>query len=437
MTLEQLIEAAKKAIQDGDLELADKLTKQAKALKAVNDLQPAAPVESEEVKTLRKEVEDLKKFKAQIEAEPASNKAGHVVITEDEADKKAKQPWATLGEQLKAVYIAATQPHRTDDRLKAQKAVLGASEGVPSDGGFLVQPNFAAEIFKIAHDGGQILQRTRQIPIGANSNGLTVNTVDETSRATGSRWGGVQAYWAAEGEAGTATKPKFRQMELKLTKLIALFYSTDELLADTTALGAIAQQAVAEEMIWTAENAIIRGTGAGQPSGILNAGCLVTINKETGQAAATLVVQNFFKMYARLWGRSRANAVWYYNQDIEPQLLGLEFPVGTGGVPAYLPAGGLSASPYGTLLGRPMIPIEYASTLGTVGDIILADFSQYLTIDKGGVQAAESMHVQFLTDQMTFRWTYRIDGQPAWRSAMTPANGTATQSPFVVLQTRS
>src|SRR5690606_13566561 len=133
--------------------------------------------------------------------EPASNgKAGHVVVTGDETDKKAAQPWPTLGEQLKAVYVSATQPHRTDERLKAQKAVAGASEGVPADGGFLVQPTFSAEIFKLAHDTGQVVPRVRRIPIGSNSNSLTMNAVDETSRATGSRWGGIQTYWAAEGD---------------------------------------------------------------------------------------------------------------------------------------------------------------------------------------------------------------------------------------------
>jgi len=429
MTLKELLELARKAVSDGDLEKAEKLTAQAKAMQALDAMQPAEPKEDPELKELRE-------FKAKVESEPAIKSAGHVVVTKDETDKKAEQPWNSLGEQLKAVYISAVKPHQTDDRLKAQKAILGASEGVPADGGFLVQPNFSQEIFKLAHDSGSILSRTRSIPIGPNSNSLTMNAIDETSRATGSRWGGVQAYWAAEGDAATATKPKFRQMELKLNKLIALFYATDELLMDTTALGSVAAQAVAEEITWTAENAIWTGTGAGQPEGILNASALVTVSKEVGQAATTIVVNNIIKMWARMWSRSRSNAAWFYNQDIEPQLMTLDFPVGTGGLPAYLPPGGLSVSPYGSLLGRPMIPVEYASTLGTLGDIILADFSQYLTIIKGGVQAAESMHVQFLTDQMTYRWTYRIDGQSAWSSALTPANGTNTLSPFVTLEAR-
>jgi HK97 family phage major capsid protein len=434
-TLAELIQKAKDAIAAGNLEEAQTYTDRAKALKALDELEPQA--DPADLKALRDELATLKAFKERIENEPAIKSGGHLVVTQDETDKKAAMPWASLGEQLKAVYVAATQPHRTDERLKAQKAILGANETVPSDGGFLVQPNFSSEIFRAATEVGQVVPRVRRIPIGAGANGLIMNAVDETSRATGSRWGGVQAYWAAEGDTATATKPKFRQMELKLNKLMAVMYATDELLADTTALGAIAQQALSEEITWTAENAIFRGTGAGQPVGIIGHASTVSVAKETNQPAATILVNNIFKMWARMWSRSRANAVWFVNQDIEPQLLALEFPVGTGGMPAYMPPGGLSQSPYGTLLGRPIIPVEYASTLGTVGDIILADLTQYIMIDKGGIQAAESMHVQFLTDQMAYRWTYRLDGQPAWRTTLTPANGSATLAPFVTLATRA
>ena len=435
LTLAELIQKAKDAIAAGNLEEAQTYTDRAKALKALDELEPQA--DPADLKALRDELATLKAFKERIENEPATKSGGHLVVTQDETDKKAAMPWASLGEQLKAVYVAATQPHRTDERLKAQKAILGANETVPSDGGFLVQPNFSSEIFRAATEVGQVVPRVRRIPIGAGANGLIMNAVDETSRATGSRWGGVQAYWAAEGDTATATKPKFRQMELKLNKLMAVMYATDELLADTTALGAIAQQALSEEITWTAENAIFRGTGAGQPVGIIGHASTVSVAKETNQPAATILVNNIFKMWARMWSRSRANAVWFINQDIEPQLLALEFPVGTGGMPAYMPPGGLSQSPYGTLLGRPIIPVEYASTLGTVGDIILADLTQYVMIDKGGIQAAESMHVQFLTDQMAYRWTYRLDGQPAWRTTLTPANGSATLAPFVTLATRA
>jgi HK97 family phage major capsid protein len=116
----------------------------------------------------------------------------------------------------------------------------------------------------------------------------------------------------------------------------------------------------------------------------------------------------------------------------------MSIAVGTGGIPVYLPAGGLSTTGYGTLMGRPVIPIEQCAALGTVGDIILADMSQYWEINKGPVQSASSIHVAFTTDQSAFRATLRDDYRPMWLSALTPFKDTTkTLSPFVTLATRS
>lgn len=434
MTYQQLIEAARKAILDNKMDEARRLTEQAKALKELDGL---AGVASDEVKALQTELDTMKAKWAKLEAEPAHNKAGHLVVTEDETDKKATKPFRSLGEQLKAVANAALNPHMVDERLKAQKAVLGANEGQSSDGGYLVQQDFSSEIFKVAHDSGVIASRARRTSVGANANGLKINAIDETSRANGSRWGGVRGYWLSEGGTLTATQPKLRQMEWNLKKLGALMYATDELLQDTTALGNIMQMAASEELAFMLDDSLLNGTGAGMPLGVLNAPVLVSVAKEVGQAAATLVYANIQKMWSRMHARSRANAIWLINQDVEPALNSMDFPVGTGGVPVYLPPGGLAASPLATLLARPIVPTEFNATLGTVGDIVLADFSQYLLIDKGGVEAATSIHVQFLTDQTAFRWIYRVDGQPLWNAPLTPFKGTNTLSPFVALATRA
>ena len=163
---------------------------------------------------------------------------------------------------------------------------------------------------------------------------------------------------------------------------------------------------------------------------------MLGFQSESGQTAATFVTENAIAMWSRMWSRSRQNAVWFYNQDIEPQLLTTGISIGVGGSTLYMPPGGLSASPYSTLLGRPMIPIEQASTLGTVGDLVLFDMSQYLLIEKP-MQSAMSIHVQFTTDQTVFRFVLRADGAPSWHSPLTPANGSNTLSPFVALATRA
>lgn len=341
----------------------------------------------------------------------------------------------SFGEQLQAIMTyAVTRGASTDARLV--RAPTGAGEVDPTGGGFLVQTDFQEAVFMLAHDMGEILGRVNKVPISANSNGIKINAVDETSRATGSRWGGVQSYWVDEGDTVTKSKPKFRRVEFDLKKLMSLMYITDELLQDSTALTAIAGQAFSEEVMFMTEDAIWEGTGAGQPLGVINCPAVVQVAKVQGQSAGTIVKENIDSMWARCWSRSRKNAVWLINQDCEPQLNQLNQAVGTGGQLVYLPPGGLSAAPYASLYGRPLIATEYNAALGTPGDIALVDLSQYTLVDKGGVQAATSMHVAFLTDEMAFRITYRVDGKPMWSVPLTPFKGSLTKSPFITLAQR-
>jgi HK97 family phage major capsid protein len=346
------------------------------------------------------------------------------------------EKFRNLGEQLQAVLRSSRPGATVDNRLQEQRA-LGLNEAVPGEGGFLVQTDFSTELVKRSYERSPLASRARMLSLSSNANSIEIPVVHETSRANGSRSGGVLAYWAAEAASVTASKPEFRKVELNLHKLMATCYLTDELMQDASALEGFVRDAYAEEISFKLDDAIFNGTGSGQPLGLLNHAATVSVSKETGQVAATLQSENIMKMWARAWARSRQNAVWFHNQDIEPQLFQFGIQVGVGGSTIYMPPGGLSANPYGTLFGRPLVAIEQAPTLGTVGDIVLADMNQYLLVDKGGVQSAVSVHVAFLTDETVLRFTYRVAGQPLWHSALTPFQGTNTLSPFVSLATRA
>ena len=362
-----------------------------------------------------------------IEPEDRSTEKPEVKPTPAKDNEKR---FASFGEQLMAAYRAATPGGKVDERLTT-RAASGLNESTPSDGGFLVQQDFVTELLKRTYETGILASKVKKIPISTNANGMKINAIDEDSRANGSRWGGVQTYWEGEADEITASKPKFRQMELSLKKLTGLCYATDELLQDAAALEAVIRQAFAEEFGFKIDDAILSGSGEGEPLGILNSGAIVTVAKEASQTDI-ITVENLIKMWNRLWSRSRANAVWYINQELEPYLYTLKI----GDKPVYIPAGGLSEKPYGTLFGRPVVPIEQCSAAGEVGDIILADIGQYLLIDKGGVKSASSIHVRFLYDENVFRFIYRVDGKPIWTKPLTPYKGSATVSPFVTLAKR-
>jgi len=407
-----------------------------KATEAQAELEAETP-DIEKANGLMKEAEDYKARadamrKAQTladatKAEPKPEPKSTVVIATDEADNALKaKPFESLGDFLMSVKRAALGevdkrllPLRSreaadegalgDDfvggltKTAFSKSVFakqtGLNEGLGAEGGFLVDTDRGGSLMERVYNVGDILRRVDMVGISPGSNGMTFYGVNETSRADGSRRGGIRAYWAAEGGTKTASQPAFRQLELRLHKVVGLVYATDELLQDASALESWIMRNLPEELSFTVEDSIFAGTGVGMPQGIWNSGAVVTVAAEAGQAADTVVSQNIMNMWSRLWAPSRRNAVWVINQDVEPQLYQLNLGVGTGGVALYQPAGGLSQAPYSTIMGRPVLASEHAQTVGTLGDIGLYDFGEYQAIEKGGVQSASSIHVQFVYDE--------------------------------------
>jgi hypothetical protein len=158
--------------------------------------------------------------------------AEHIEIGTSEEEKKTKAP-GFFGSCLHAVRRLAT--HSSENRAADEKLVrmmagpTGANTDVPSDGGFLVAPNQAGALIQRAYDTGEILSQCNHQPVGPQANGVTLPAIDETSRANGSRFGGIVSTWVGQGVDRNAGRPKFRMMELKLKKLLAFVYGTDEL----------------------------------------------------------------------------------------------------------------------------------------------------------------------------------------------------------------
>jgi len=311
------------------------------------------------------------------------------------------------------------------------RAISGASTEVGSDGGFAIPPGFVTQIMERANKLGDVWSRVFKVPVTGNT--MSLNGVDETSRENGSRFGGITVSRVEEGGTTGGSKPKFHMVNLKLKKLMGLFYVTEELMEDGPATAEIALRGFSEELVFVTEDEVFNGIGGAQMLGIMGSPALVTVAKETGQAAATVVAGNITRMLSRLDTRSRRTAAWFYDPTVEQQL-----PLMTiGDQPVYAPQGGLRGSPdFGTLMGLPAFPVEYLAALGTAGDIVLADMSQYAVIEKGP-KTATSMHARFVHDEQVIKFTTRNDGAPLWKTALTPKNGGATRSPFVTVATRA
>lgn len=359
-----------------------------------------------------------------------------------------KQGFKDFGEFAIAV-VRGSRPANAviDKRLTfedidtGQKAPTGLNTRDDVDGGFLVPETFAAGIWEYVLATQQIFPLTDQRSTSGNS--LTINAFDENSRKDGFRDGGVLSYWLEEAEEFTSSQPKWRRLRLELHKLGVLCYVTDEELADASvSLPGILQRKAAKAIDFKINEAFIWGTGVGQPLGVMRSNALITQPLEFNQQVDTILHKNINGMYHKMRPELRAGARWYVHPNLEEQLEYITFldqPTSGTVVPIYLPPGGLTASPYGTLKGRPVVPLEYMKDLGIKGDILFANFGQYVTLTKpgGGIKYATSIHVRFLFEEQAFRFSFRIDGQSLWPAPLEDYNGTTKRSPYVTLADRN
>ena len=371
---------------------------------------------------------------------PHQVKVGKDRIEDDPCLGYRKEEEGGFCQYLADVRKAAIGPDEVPERLTKAHSILTKTiqqnnETVDREGGFLVPIQHEATLLNKVHNEGKVFPRCRQISMTSKT--MEVPYVDENSRANGSRYGGVQGYWVAEGASHTASKPAFSKLTLQARKLACLGYVTDELEEDSTP-GAMALVAdlFAKEIAFRLDDAVVNGSGSGMPEGFTNSGAYITAT----QAKNAVLGDGVLNMWKRLPLDSRANAVWFYNPEVEDELAKLAVDaisvVGTG-APALLNqlSAGLQGPPT-TLLGRPAIPIEQAGLTTADKAIFLCDMTQYVLGVRRGIQTQSSMHVQFTTDQMAFKVTMRVDGRSWWESALTPYSGSSdTLSPFIGLDT--
>ena len=405
-----------------------------------------------------REAEDLEKIEQRMNATTNGDPPFTDDANIDVQDQPIYRSRAPLGEQMVDIALIGKREggqaeldarSRHEAMVKRESGLAEARAAgtgghvmaVGEDGGLLLQGETAIELITNGFNNSAVLSRTAQRDIGTNQYVELVG-IDETSRANGSRGGGVRVYTDKELALMTQSKTKFDKIRIEPKRLTGMYFASDEILSNAPILQGEMSELFDLEFGFKGQDLVINGSGAGEAMGILNAPALVSVAKESGQTAKTIVFENLIKMKSRVMIRNRNSLVWIANQDIEPQLFTLSLPVGTGGsvMPVYIPSQNQTGEVAGTLLGVPIIFVEQCATLGTKGDLVLTDWSTYWSANKGGVESASSIHLKFDYNQTTFRFVTWFDGQPRLKNAILPykANSNSDRvSPFVTLAARA
>lgn len=404
---------------------------------------------SETVKMTAKDLEDTITSKIDKSLENFEERMKSIPETVDEKIKEALKPiekrmgsfevkereveggggFNSSNEYWKAaVTLVRSKGAVVDARFKAAGTGLVTAQG--PDGGLMVPPAWSGELLSRLHeDPSNFAARCWNLPIGGNS--LDLPMFNDTNRANGIA-GGIVAYWTSELGEYTSSMTENAYISLKLSKLTALVYVSDEMVSDSAvSITPLISRAVNMAFVEKFNAAIIGGSGAKEPRGIMTDPAIVEVSIEDEQTADDpFVPMNIFKMRARCTNYSKA--VWLAGPDALPYLATLAQPIGTGGQLMALFDGN-------NLYGRPVLFNDYMQAVNTAGDLMLVDFSDYIWATKAGqgVKADSSIHLKFDFGQEALRFSVRADGQGIRLAPFTPRNSGDTRSPFVRLGLRS
>jgi len=322
-----------------------------------------------------------------------------------------------------------------DSRLVRDKAL---SEADPESAGWLVPPEYLNRLLLGAAEKSRFMELCQAIPMSA----LTIEapvaaSMDESS---GQVFGGVNFSWVDEAADKTAAIKDFKLLKVKmLAKVaVAIARSSNQLLEDSSPRAEDVINAIFTSAFgWAVDNVILNGSGTTQPLGIINGAGTYVQAAEGGQASKTINWPNIRKMFSRLWPVSKESSGlrWVINDECCDQILSLNQPVGTGGSAVFMGDGSAVRPIPRTLMGIEIIWSQFASALGTVGDIGLYDFDKYILGVRKALTVAVSQHLYFLTNETAFRYEARLDGMPILPKVIKSRTSWET-SPFVVLATR-
>lgn len=431
------------AVEEVDAEIAKGLIEKGFAVEVKVDDEPAdiASAVRELVEPLVKETYQKAYAQSQKDTVKGLKAAKPTIwVGEDNILSAPGKGFKNFGEYAKTVKNACLgqASAQNDVRLKALYAKAGMNEGdgTAADGAYAVPVDYANEIFTVISSEEKFLDRCTNITTNTNQFKLPIDSL--TTIGTNAINGG---FVSADGVAASVTGAgALNQISFNLHKYISLVSVTDELLDDNNvALSSWLTLKAGYDLDYKVNQGIVQGISNGG-TGFVGHASAVSIAKESGQAAASVVLNNIAKMYAAFYRTpfaSQKSVCWIIGYPVLEQLLTMTDPSGKN---VYFPAmSSVAFAPYGTLLGIPVIPTFHASALGTAGDISLVDLSAMIAVTKGqGVQAAQSMHLYFSQDAMAFRFTFRLDNKPGLTAPYTLADGSGSQvSPFVTLATRA
>lgn len=233
------------------------------------------------------------------------------------------------------------------DFIRGETRAVGEMD-TTADGN-IIPTELSKDIIKKVTETSDLFNKIKRI----NSTGKYQQII-ETGKAT--------AGWTNELAEVTATDGSYDLIEIGHHKLGALTKISIELINEASfdITGEVVDQ-ISRSFAEKAEQAIIKGTGTGQPTGLVTSGVAVNLASKTAITADEII-----DIYHSIKAPYMKNAIWLMNRGTLAALRKLKDADGQ-----YIFQPDMTKEYVGLLLGKPIVVSEYVDNLGVSAKPIL------------------------------------------------------------------
>lgn len=295
-----------------------------------------------------------------------------------------------------------------------------------ASGGFAIPPQFRNQLLELPTYGEAPIRAGATV-IEADPNhpdaGITIPALDQSGTDAGHVFGGVTVGWVAEGGQKPLTDMELKSVTVDTYEAAGYMVVTDKLLRNWAGADALIRRQFRNALLQSGEYAFYRGTGTGQPTGILGHPGTISVPRAV---AGQVSYMDLLAMVARQLTIG-GSAFWQMPRSVLPQIATLKDDNGN-----FIWKESARDGFAGTLLGYPVKWSPLNPALGTAGDVALIDAAHYIVKDGSGPFVAASEHVLFTQNKTVIKAFWNVGGKP-WLTAPHYDEGGYQVSPFVTL----
>lgn len=264
---------------------------------------------------------------------------------------------------------------------------------------FLFDREFRPRLLELPPEPGVVYPRVTRVP-------TITGTVlwPKLVQTDADEHGTVAVTWSVEGAEKGKTDPLFEQVTISTNELTAQTQISRTLLNRSAIdMEALIPRMFNNSITHELDKVVLNGSGTGRPLGVIQD---ASVRSKFREVVNQISYADLVSMKYAIRSHHRGNAVWVVADDAVAHLIGQK---DLNGVPFFVP--NPLAGQMDRLLGIPMLT-THRTELGDTGDVLLGDWSQYISPVEQEILVQRSEHRHMELGVVLFVVSVLVGGKP-------------------------